>query len=209
MRYLILVLGLLAAAPVWADPPDAGVPAPTVVVPSDVAEPAPAPDPAPPSEVVPAPAVVTPEVDAGAAPVAPVSAPAEPSVVVPSAPAAPVSALPAPPTMTDAEAGEAAGKLIDAAQKGAWPVVVGFVLLLLVWGLNKLGLAAKIGRAAVPWMTVLLGGAAMVGVSLVEGSDVAAALKFGLMEGGVAVALWELVLKRFVSKADGSPRQPA
>ena len=123
-------------------------------------------------------------------------------VVVPVDPAPEIKV----PT-TDEEAGTIIGQLLDAATNGHWTVFVGFLLLMLMWLFNRMGLAAKIGRDYVPWVTVGLGLVACVAIGLATGANIWDALKAGFLEGGIAISLWELIFKRFTAtKTDGTPR---
>lgn len=108
---------------------------------------------------------------------------------------------------TDAEAGSLIGMLLDAAQHGHWTAFTGLLLLLLVWFFNRLGLAAKIGTKFVPWVTLGISTLVMVAVSLATETPLLDALKAGLLEGGIAIALWELIMKHITNKkSDGTPR---
>lgn len=120
-----------------------------------------------------------------------------------------VVSKPGVPT-TDKEAGALVSLLLDSAENGQWTVFAGLLLLLLMWLFNRLGLASKVGRDYVPWVTMGVSAAGFIAIALVEGSSVNDALKLGLLEGGIAIALWELVFKRFTTaKTDGSLRVKA
>ena len=100
------------------------------------------------------------------------------------------------------------GLLLSAAQANHWTVFAGMLILLLVWVFNKFGLAAKIGGKLVPWVTLGISAAIAVAVGLASGAPVGDAIKLGLLEGGVAIALWELVFKHLsAKKADGTLRE--
>jgi len=201
MRYLsmvILALILPLTTPAFADEPapDATVTAPEVVAGPVVVEPGPVADvvePAPAEDVAtPADAAVTPADDVVTPPAPTPEPPAPPAVTVPT---------------TDEEAGTILGLLLDAAKGGHWMVFGGLVLLFLIWLFNRLGLAAKVGRDLVPWVTVGVGALGCIGIALASGGSILDALKAGLLEGGVAIALWELIFKRFTAtKTDGTPR---
>jgi len=197
MRYLsVLLLALFLSASALAETPAAPAAAPVV------------------APVVPVVAPVVPVVAPGAtvmppAPLAPAVS-AAPAVVAPVAPAVeePVAEGVKVPE-TDAEAGEMIGLLLDAAQNGHWTIFGGLMLLLIIWQFNRMGLAARIGRDYVPWATVVVGAAAGIGVGLATGSPVGEAFKLGVLEGGIAISLWELIFKRFTGlKTDGTVRKP-
>jgi hypothetical protein len=192
MRYLsmvLLALYLSASGPAFAESPDAGAtPAADTVS-------APAPD------VVAGPVVVetAPEATAPAATPAPAAEPSKdvtpPGVEDPKVPE------------TNEEVGSLISDLLNAAQNGHWTVFAGLLILLLVWFFNKLGLAAKIGRTYVPWVTLGISTLVAVAIGLSSGAAILDAIKLGVLEGGVAIALWELLFKHLTSKkSDGSPR---
>ena len=109
--------------------------------------------------------------------------------------------------LTDEEAGVLLGQIFEAAQQGHWMIFSGGLFLLLVWVFNKLGLAAKIGRNAVPYVTVAISTLTMVAIGLATGDNLVDALMTGLVDGGIAIALWELIAKKLTSlKSDGEPR---
>jgi hypothetical protein len=98
------------------------------------------------------------------------------------------------------------GQLLDAAKVSQWNVVGGFLILLLIWLFNRLGLAAKIGGKYIPWVAVGTGALVAIAVGLTQGVPVGDALKLGLFDGALAVALWELIVKHFLK---ASPPPPA
>lgn len=109
---------------------------------------------------------------------------------------------------TDAEVGNLIGSLLDASKNGHWLLVIGIALLLIVFVLNKLGLAAKIGRNKVPWFNLGLAAIAALGVAFAGGGSVMDALKLAAIEGGLAVLLWEAIAKHLTSKkSDQTPRE--
>lgn len=111
---------------------------------------------------------------------------------------------------TDGEAGALISKLLDYGQNGHWTLFAGVLLLLLIWGFNKLGLAKKVGRKWVPWVTLGIAAVASIGVGLASGESIWDAAKLGLLEGGLAIALWELIAKHLSkSKSDGTSRVAA
>jgi len=109
---------------------------------------------------------------------------------------------------TDEEVGKLIGMLLDAANNGHWTVFVGLLLMLVIFVLNRIGLAAKVGPKWVPWVTLGVGAAASIGLGLATGVGIGESITLGLLEGGIAIALWELVAKHVTSKkADGTPRE--
>jgi len=108
---------------------------------------------------------------------------------------------------TDEEAMLLISKLLDAANNGHWTVFAGLLILLLVFGMNRLGLAAKIGGKWVPWVTLGTGAAVAIAIGLATGAPVGESIVAGLLEGTVAIALWELLAKHVTAKkADGTAR---
>lgn len=108
---------------------------------------------------------------------------------------------------TPQEVGTVIGLLLDASKGGHWTIFVGLLLLLIVWGMNQFGLAERVGRKAVPWVTLGIAAVGAVGVGLAEGVAVLDALKLAAIEGGIAIMLWEALFKHFTAKkTDGSPR---
>jgi hypothetical protein len=100
---------------------------------------------------------------------------------------------------TDEEAVEAAGELINAIQQKHWGLAVGLGLTLLVFGLRKVKVLAKVPAKALPWVTAVLGVLGYVAAALmVDGADLMDAAMGGLMTGAAAVGLWEMVLKNFL-----------
>jgi len=101
---------------------------------------------------------------------------------------------------TDAGAGVVVGQMMDAAKNGHWAVFGGLLLLLLMWAFNRMGLAAKVGSKAVPWVTLGVGAVLATAVGLIHGAAILDAIKLGVMSGLMAVGLWEAVFKHFQPK---------
>ena len=100
---------------------------------------------------------------------------------------------------TDEEAVEAAGELINALQQKHWALAFGLGLSLLVFGLRKAKVLAKVPAKVLPWVTAALGVVGYVAAALmVDGADIGDAVLGGLMTGAAAVGLWEMVLKNFL-----------
>lgn len=109
---------------------------------------------------------------------------------------------------TPEEAAALVTQLLDVGQNGHWTVFGGLVLLLLVYLFNRLGIAARIRREFVPIFTMVLGCIMAIGVALAQGAPITEGITLGLLEGGVAIALWELVAKHITkNKSDGTPRK--
>ncbi|HUW59283.1 MAG TPA: hypothetical protein VMZ92_21800, partial [Planctomycetota bacterium] len=100
---------------------------------------------------------------------------------------------------SDEEAVEAVGGLLKAIQTKHWGLAVGLGLSLLVFGLRKAKVLAKVPAKALPWVTAVLGVVGYVAAAMmVEGADLMDAAMGGAMTGAAAVGLWEMVLKNFL-----------
>ena len=99
----------------------------------------------------------------------------------------------------DEEAVEAVGGLLKAIQTKHWGLAVGLGLSLLVFGLRKAKVLAKVPAKALPWVTAVLGVVGYVAAAMmVEGADLMDAAMGGAMTGAAAVGLWEMNLKNFL-----------
>lgn len=106
---------------------------------------------------------------------------------------------------TDEEAVAAAGELITAIQEKHWALALGLGLSLLVFGLRKVKVLAKVPKKALPWVTAVLGIVTYVAAALMtDGANVTDALWGGAMTGAAAVGLWEMVLKNFLGGSKDS-----
>jgi hypothetical protein len=115
----------------------------------------------------------------------------------------------ASPPATDAEAVQTVKDAVQAARDGNWPLFAGLLLFLLVFAANRFGLAKKVGRKYVPWVTAGLGVGGSLALALVNGVAVEQALLHGFFASASAIALWELVFKNIMkAKSDGSPKKP-
>ena len=103
---------------------------------------------------------------------------------------------------SDSEVGAIIVQMVDAAKAGHWSVFGGFLVLLLIWLFNRMGLKEKIGSKAVPWVSLGVGALLSVALGLSQGAPILDSLKLGLLEGGVAIALWELVAQHFLKKKE-------
>jgi hypothetical protein len=90
-------------------------------------------------------------------------------------------------------------QLVDAAKSGHWSLVVAFGIMLLVYLLQKFGLADKLGKKAAPWIAATTGILGYVAAALlVEGATIPNALTGGFLTGAAAVGLWEMLFKHFM-----------
>jgi uncharacterized membrane protein YcjF (UPF0283 family) len=129
----------------------------------------------------------------------------------PVEPAAPEEAEPAPEPVepeepeTEEEAAETVSLLVAAFNVGAWPVVVGLIIMLVVWAVRRFALK-KIDekwKKATPWVAAGLGILSCIGVSLAAGTMVWwRALIDGFVSGISASGLWELIGKHLLGKGE-------
>lgn len=106
---------------------------------------------------------------------------------------------------TDQEAVEDALALWEALNSQDWPLAIGFLVMILVYIANRFGLKDKIGKKAIPYVSLAMGVLAAVGVALASGSSVAVALEAGVLAGLAAVGSWEVLFKKIL----GSSEAPA
>ena len=106
---------------------------------------------------------------------------------------------------TDQEAVEDALALWKALNSQDWPLAIGFLVMILVYIANRFGLKDKIGKKAIPYVSLAIGVLAAVGVALASGSSVAVALEAGVLAGLAAVGSWEVLFKKIL----GSSEAPA
>jgi hypothetical protein len=129
--------------------------------------------------------------------------PAEAPLAVEETPAV----IPVEPPTTDSAAVDTALKIVSAARDGQWTLFAGMLLMLLVYVFNRMGMGAKIGTKAVPWVTVGLGVLSSVGFGIANGEVWYTGIIYGLFMSASAIALWELVIKHLTAlKVDGRPR---
>lgn len=110
---------------------------------------------------------------------------------------------------TDAEASATLKAMADAAKNGQWNVLGGLMVLLLVWLFNRMGLVKAVGAKAVPWIALGTGALVAIALGMTHGAAFSDALKLGLLDGALAVGLWELLGKHFLPSGVSSPPPPA
>jgi len=157
------------------------------------------------------PPVVASSVSPDESPLLDASVASEAPVLPVEAPSSLVSAAPLQDPLvapeTDSEASALFIKLLDAAQNGHWTVFGGILILLLVFIFNRMGLASLVGTRFVPWVSLGVGALAGVALSLAGGVAIWDSILAGLLNGGMAITLWELIFKNITShRSDGSPR---
>ena len=85
----------------------------------------------------------------------------------------------------------------EAGATGHWAVLVGFGLMLLVWGVKKV--IPAFPAIAVPWLATALSFVGYLSHSLSQGGDWHQALVNGFLSGASAIGLWELVGKHLLA----------
>lgn len=107
---------------------------------------------------------------------------------------------------TDEEAVEAATGLYTALANRDWALAIALGLTLLVFGLRKAKVLAKVPAKAVPWVTAVLAMGGYVAAALMTpGVAIGSALMEGAAAGAAAVGLWEMLFKHFLGnkKSEG------
>ena len=109
--------------------------------------------------------------------------------------------VPSPETVpeTPAQVGAVLDKAIAAAQGGQWTAFAGLLIMILIWILRRFGALAK-WKASVPWLALVVGGAAVYGGYLATGYSMGDAALYAFFSGGQAIVFWELVFKHLDRK---------
>jgi len=108
---------------------------------------------------------------------------------------------------TDQEAVEDALALWKALNSQDWPLAIGFLVMILVYIANRFGLKDKIGKKAIPYVSLAIGVLAAVGVALASGSSVAVALEAGVLAGLAAVGSWEVLFKKILGDSNDTSHE--
>ena len=99
---------------------------------------------------------------------------------------------------TDQEAVEDAMALWKALNSQDWPLAIGFLVMILVYVANRFGLKEKIGKKAIPSVSLAMGVLAAVGIALASGGSIPVALEAGVLAGLAAVGSWEVLFKKIL-----------
>lgn len=94
---------------------------------------------------------------------------------------------------------------LNALHQHNWPVVVGFVIVFLIYGANRMGLDKKIDPKLIPALSIVLGLLSAIGAQLILGISWTEAVTKGFMAGATATGLWETVLKHVLPKGLNVP----
>lgn len=98
--------------------------------------------------------------------------------------------------------------LISAAKGGEWPLFVGTLLMLTIWFLQRVWkIKEKVGKDALPWLAAAGGIGVTVATGLIQGASLGDGILQGLATGAVAVGLWEMILKRLVTKDEEEKKE--
>lgn len=103
-----------------------------------------------------------------------------------------------PPNIQEENVSEITNFLIQLAQSGQWPVLIGFLVMLVVYFANRLGLKEKVGSALIPWIALGTSVATNLAGLLLAGKPWTEAILTGILAGLFSVGFWELVGKRFL-----------
>lgn len=90
---------------------------------------------------------------------------------------------------------------LNALQQHNWPVAVGFVIVFLIYGANRMGLDKKINPKFIPALSIVLGLLSAIGAQLVLGISWTEAITKGFLAGATATGLWETALKHVLPKS--------
>lgn len=103
----------------------------------------------------------------------------------------------ATPTDVSIVSADDAGAMVQAAASaadhGQWAIVVGFGIMLAVWGIKKA--MPSISAKFVPWIAMGSSMAVYIANNLMQSGDWKKSVVHGFMAGASAVGLWELVFQ--------------
>lgn len=89
-------------------------------------------------------------------------------------------------------------------ESGQYAMGAGFLILILVFVLRKIGLEEKVNSNALPWVTLGLSTLSAVGVALAGGADVGDGIYQGLLSAFVAMGGWDLLSSLWKSQEDAA-----
>lgn len=98
----------------------------------------------------------------------------------------------------DVEAIQDAVAIWQALNSQDWPLAAGLIVMLLIYVFNRFGLKEKVGKKAIPYVSLAIGVLSAVGIALASGSSLAVALEAGVLAGLAAVGSWEVLFKKIL-----------
>lgn len=101
----------------------------------------------------------------------------------------------------DIEAIQDAVAIWKALNSQDWPLAAGLIVMLLVYVFNRFGLKEKVGKKAIPYVSLAIGILSAVGIALASGSSLAVALEAGVLAGLAAVGSWEVLFKKILGSS--------
>lgn len=101
----------------------------------------------------------------------------------------------------DIEAIQDAVAIWKALNSQDWPLAGGLIIMLLVYVFNRFGLKEKVGKKAIPFVSLAIGVLTAVGISLASGGSLAVALEAGVLAGLAAVGSWEVLFKKILGSS--------
>jgi hypothetical protein len=98
----------------------------------------------------------------------------------------------------DVEAIQDAVAIWKALNSQDWSLAAGLIVMLLVYIFNRFGLKEKVGKKAIPFVSLAIGILSAVGIALASGGSLAVALEAGVLAGLAAVGSWEVLFKKIL-----------
>lgn len=99
---------------------------------------------------------------------------------------------------SDVEAIQDAVAIWKALNSQDWSLAAGLIVMLLVYIFNRFGLKEKVGKKAIPFVSLAIGILSAVGIALASGGSLAVALEAGVLAGLAAVGSWEVLFKKIL-----------
>ena len=99
---------------------------------------------------------------------------------------------------SDVEAIQDAVAIWKALNSQDWSLAAGLIVMLLVYIFNRFGLKEKVGKKAIPYISLAIGVLSAVGIALASGGSLAVALEAGVLAGLAAVGSWEVLFKKIL-----------
>ena len=103
---------------------------------------------------------------------------------------------------SDVEAIQDAVAIWKALNSQDWSLAAGLIVMLLVYIFNRFGLKEKVGKKAIPYVSLAIGVLSAVGIALASGGSLAVALEAGVLAGLAAVGSWEVLFKKILGDSE-------